>query len=186
MHLNKDATPLIKDPKEIPAGSLASRSTSRCARAAAARRSCLAAGSGGSRSIDGRFSGRAVMDAAGRRCFGGVSSSALAGILDRLFTYARGEVLSASQLEYLKSEGRDPIPARTSRDLVAVFHRSGREIAGRTSRLSMDERTLTQPRVVGRGQLPSTVLGLLVHAAEHTQRHVGQLLVTVRVQRNSC
>jgi uncharacterized damage-inducible protein DinB len=42
---------------------------------------------------------------------------------------------------------------------------------------------LLQPRGVGRAQLPSTVLGLLFHAAEHTQRHVGQLLVTVRVLR---
>jgi uncharacterized damage-inducible protein DinB len=39
-----------------------------------------------------------------------------------------------------------------------------------------------EPRTVGRGKLPSTVLGLLVHAAEHIQRHLGQLLVTVRVQ----
>jgi hypothetical protein len=46
-----------------------------------------------------------------------------------------------------------------------------------------DSATLTEHRVVGRGRLPSTVLGLLVHAAEHTQRHVGQLLVTSRVQR---
>jgi uncharacterized damage-inducible protein DinB len=45
------------------------------------------------------------------------------------------------------------------------------------------EDILTEHRGVGRAQLPSTVLGLLVHAAEHTQRHVGQLLVTVRVQR---
>jgi hypothetical protein len=45
------------------------------------------------------------------------------------------------------------------------------------------EASLTEGREVGRGRLPSTVLGLLVHAAEHTQRHVGQLLVTARVQR---
>ena len=42
--------------------------------------------------------------------------------------------------------------------------------------------TLTEVRTVGRDRLPSTVLGLLVHSAEHVQRHVGQLLVTVRVQ----
>jgi hypothetical protein len=40
---------------------------------------------------------------------------------------------------------------------------------------------LTQPRTVGRDRLPSTMLGLLVHCAEHVHRHVGQLLVTVRV-----
>jgi uncharacterized damage-inducible protein DinB len=43
------------------------------------------------------------------------------------------------------------------------------------------ESTLTEPRSVGRAQIPSTVGGLLFHAAEHTQRHTGQLLVTVRV-----
>jgi uncharacterized damage-inducible protein DinB len=43
--------------------------------------------------------------------------------------------------------------------------------------------TLTDARSVGRQQVPSTQLGLLVHAAEHVQRHIGQLLVTVRVQR---
>lgn len=46
---------------------------------------------------------------------------------------------------------------------------------------STPEASLTEVRGVGRAQLPSTVLGLLFHAAEHTQRHVGQLLVTARV-----
>lgn len=44
-----------------------------------------------------------------------------------------------------------------------------------------NEHSLLEPRSVGRAQLPSTLLGLLVHAAEHTQRHVGQLLVTARI-----
>ena len=44
-----------------------------------------------------------------------------------------------------------------------------------------DEKTLTESRGVGRAQLPSTVIGLMTHAAEHTMRHLGQLLVTVRV-----
>jgi uncharacterized damage-inducible protein DinB len=44
-----------------------------------------------------------------------------------------------------------------------------------------DEKQLTQVRTVGRAALPSTVIGLLVHAAEHTMRHTGQLLVTVSV-----
>jgi len=108
----------------------------------------------------------------------------LTGVLDRLFAYARGEALTASQLEYLGGEGKDSVPTRTSRDLVAAF---GRQVEKSIKELSsVDETTLTQSRTVGRGQLPSTVLGLLVHAAEHAQRHAGQLLVTVRVQRNSC
>jgi uncharacterized damage-inducible protein DinB len=108
----------------------------------------------------------------------------LTGVLDRLFTYAAGESLTASQLEYLQSEERAPVPARSTRELVAAFHGQVDQFLNRLR--GMDERSLTQPRVVGRSQLPSTVLGLLFHAAEHTQRHVGQLLVTARIQRNSC
>ena len=44
-----------------------------------------------------------------------------------------------------------------------------------------DPAVLTEYRAVGRKKLPSTVIGLLFHAAEHSQRHIGQLLVTVRV-----
>jgi uncharacterized damage-inducible protein DinB len=108
----------------------------------------------------------------------------LVGILDRLFTYASGEALNVSQLDYLKSEGAVPASAPTSRDLVAAFHRQVDHSLNELRAIS--EAILTEPRVVGRGRLPSTVLGLLFHAAEHTQRHVGQLLVTIKVQRNSC
>ena len=108
----------------------------------------------------------------------------LAGVLDRLFTYARGESLNASQLAALRGEGKEAAPTPTCRELVAAFERqvdvSVKEIQ------SIDERILTEPRTVGRGKLPSTVLGLLVHAAEHVQRHTGQLLVTVRIQKNPC
>jgi uncharacterized damage-inducible protein DinB len=48
-----------------------------------------------------------------------------------------------------------------------------------------DEKTLNDFRGVGRAQLPSTVLGLLMHAAEHTMRHTGQLLVTVKILKQS-
>ena len=41
--------------------------------------------------------------------------------------------------------------------------------------------SLLESRGVGRAQLPSSVPGLLVHAAEHTQRHAGQLASTRRV-----
>jgi len=101
----------------------------------------------------------------------------LAGVLDRLFTYARGEQLSSVQLKALKQEGSGALSVRS---LLDAFHlqveRSLAELR------TIDEHSLMLPRKVGRRELPSTVLGLLVHAAEHTQRHVGQLLVTVRVQ----
>jgi len=72
----------------------------------------------------------------------------LAGILDRLFTYARGEVLNASQLAYLKSEGSASVPAQTSRDLAEAFYRQ-LELSLDELR-SINEAILTEPRVVGR------------------------------------
>jgi len=106
----------------------------------------------------------------------------LAGVLDRLFTYAHGGQLSEAQLSYLESEAR-PDPEARSADLVSAFARQVDRALAEIR--TVDEKTLTQARSVGRGKLPSTVLGLLVHSAEHVQRHVGQLLVTVRVQGGS-
>jgi uncharacterized damage-inducible protein DinB len=103
----------------------------------------------------------------------------LAGVLDRLFTYARGEPLSGAQRAHLAAEAEPPAAGDGGRVLVEAF---GEAVERSLAQLrATDERTLTEPRAVGRARLPSTVLGLLVHAAEHTQRHVGQLLVTVRV-----
>jgi uncharacterized damage-inducible protein DinB len=107
----------------------------------------------------------------------------LSGVLDRLFTYARGEPLTAAQREALAAEGRPPERAGSARELVQAFHAQVERALEQLR--ATDERTLTEARAVGRARLPSTVLGLLVHAAEHTQRHVGQLLVTVRVQRDA-
>ena len=106
----------------------------------------------------------------------------LSGVLSRLFTYARGEALSPAQREALKSEEVPPRPDVTTSHLVAAFRR---QVDATIEALrATDEHTLTAAREVGRGKLPSTVLGLMFHAAEHTQRHVGQLLVTVRVLKN--
>ena len=49
----------------------------------------------------------------------------------------------------------------------------------------IDERTLSEYRSVGRAKLPSTMMGCLFHAAEHTMRHLGQLIVTVQVVKNA-
>ena len=103
----------------------------------------------------------------------------LSGVLDRLFTYARGKGLDEAQAQKLRAEGT-PVTGTGSRELVRAFERQV-DLALDQLR-NTDERSLAEYRAVGRAQLPSTVLGLLVHAAEHTQRHVGQLLVTVRVQ----
>jgi uncharacterized damage-inducible protein DinB len=106
----------------------------------------------------------------------------LSGVLSRLFTYAHGATLSARQLEALKAEGKPPHEHVTAAELVDDFRRQVDETI-ETLRAA-DERTLTEIRTVGRNKLPSTVLGLMFHAAEHAQRHVGQLLVTARVLRD--
>ena len=104
----------------------------------------------------------------------------LTGVLDRLFTYARGEVLLPSQLAALAQEGNPT--GELSVSVAELVRRFNEQVDTALAQLRQtDEQTLTDERTVGRAQLPSTVIGLLVHAAEHTTRHVGQLLVTVRI-----
>lgn len=101
-----------------------------------------------------------------------------AGSLDRLLTYARGEQLSSAQLSALKAEGEADLEAGAADRLAGQFadaiERALEQIR------DTPETSLVEPRVVGRARLPSTVIGLLVHAAEHTQRHVGQMVTTIK------
>lgn len=107
----------------------------------------------------------------------------LAGVLDRTFTYARGAALSDAQLAYLAAEGQPPTHPGAVHELVQIF---ANQVDNALAQLiATPEATLAEWRGVGRAQLPSTVIGLLVHAAEHTTRHLGQLLVTARVVVNS-
>jgi uncharacterized damage-inducible protein DinB len=102
----------------------------------------------------------------------------LTGVLDRTFTYARAEALSPTRLGALSAEGA-PSPGQPVASLVAQF---SQQVDRAVEQLkTTDEATLTDWRGVGRQQFPSTVLGLLVHAAEHTMRHIGQLSVTARL-----
>ncbi|QHS60905.1 DinB family protein [Chitinophaga agri] len=101
----------------------------------------------------------------------------ITGVLDRLFTYADQQSLSSVQLDYLAGE-------KTPRDVTVdtLLSALDEQISKAISKLkTTDESTLTAFRGVGRKQLPSTVIGLLFHAAEHTMRHTGQLLVTVKI-----
>lgn len=102
-----------------------------------------------------------------------------AGSLDRLLTYARGEGLSDEQREVLAAEGDPGSPPTPAAELVTAFTRQVGRALDQLHRTA--ESTLLEPRGVGRLQLPSTVLGLLFHAAEHTQRHVGQIVTTVKI-----
>jgi len=103
----------------------------------------------------------------------------LTGIIDRLFSYAKGLQLTDEQLNYLKAEGT-PAGEKTSKEsLLIAFQEKIDEAIEMLKR--MPDASLLEHRGVGRKQLPSTVLGLLFHAAEHTMRHTGQLLVTIKV-----
>ncbi len=102
----------------------------------------------------------------------------LCGVLDRLFTYAKSEQLTAAQLAFLSAEGKETDEI-TVEKLLNNFNRKVDEALKQLSQT--DEKNLTEFRGVGRKQLPSTVMGLMFHAAEHTMRHTGQLLVTIKV-----
>lgn len=103
----------------------------------------------------------------------------LMGALDRLFTYARGDTLSAGQLNALKQE-RDA--GSSGADAATLTAELAVAIARALDQLrATDPATLLEPREVGRQHLPSTVLGLLVHGGEHSARHAGQALTLKRV-----
>jgi uncharacterized damage-inducible protein DinB len=98
--------------------------------------------------------------------------------VDRLLTYALEGSLNETQLKALSQELDSGEPLS---DLMAGTQRSLERAAAIIR--EMDPARLTEPRKVGRKELPTTVIGLLVHIAEHTQRHVGQAIVTAKVVR---
>ena len=103
----------------------------------------------------------------------------LSGVLDRVFTYARAEKLTDFQFEQLYEEGKDSTEGYSINALVERFNKQV-DLALEQLKYT-DEAILGDYRGVGRAGLPSTVIGLLFHAAEHTMRHVGQLMVTAAV-----
>jgi uncharacterized damage-inducible protein DinB len=102
----------------------------------------------------------------------------LAGSLDRMLTYARGESLSEQQradLEAEEDEGLRDSPA-------ALLRRAEKAIDAAIEQVRATPiATLGESRLVGRAALPSTVRGLLFHACEHAQRHAGQLVTTAKI-----
>lgn len=100
----------------------------------------------------------------------------IARSLDRLLTYAEGRTLDERQIAAISSESDD---CSGKEDLLSEFHRA---LAAAESRVrAFDTSTLEKGRNVGRKQLPTTVASLLVHIADHTQRHIGQVVVTSKV-----
>jgi uncharacterized damage-inducible protein DinB len=105
----------------------------------------------------------------------------LAGALDRLFTYARGGTLTEEQREELTREGEPGEPPQDSAALGAALTAAIERALDQLR--CTPENALLAPRTVGRQQLPSTVLGLLFHSAEHASRHAGQALTTAKIVR---
>jgi hypothetical protein len=101
------------------------------------------------------------------------------GAIDRLFTYARGEALSDAQKETLRTEGIPGEPAASltslTEDVNGIIDRALLQLR------ATDAASLLEPRRVGRAGLPSTTLGLLFHAAEHSTRHMGQAITTAKI-----
>jgi uncharacterized damage-inducible protein DinB len=98
------------------------------------------------------------------------------GSLDRLLTYAEGNSLTAAQLKALAAEMNSE---GSNEEILAEFE-SGLSDAERRIR-GLEFATWPEPRELGRRKLPTTVAGLLIHCAEHTQRHVGQAITTAKV-----
>jgi len=104
----------------------------------------------------------------------------LVGALDRLLTYARGETLSDAQ----KAAARAESAAHPEWDGAALADQVSAAVDRALAQVrATDPATAFEARPVGRAGLPSTVLGLVFHAAEHTTRHVGQFVTTVKITR---
>ena len=100
----------------------------------------------------------------------------IARSIDRLLTYAEGNALSPEQLKALRDEA-DPIELSQS-----LFEEVSAALAHGSKRIrALAESDLEQSRSVGKKALPTTLGGLLVHVADHTQRHVGQAITTAKV-----
>ncbi|HEU4636996.1 MAG TPA: DinB family protein [Edaphobacter sp.] len=99
----------------------------------------------------------------------------IARSLDRLLTYAENQQLSERQLQLLKTEDEAIDREATLMEFAEAIEVSSKRI------LAFSEKSYDQPREVGRKKLPTTVGGLLIHCADHTQRHVGQVVTTAKI-----
>jgi uncharacterized damage-inducible protein DinB len=101
----------------------------------------------------------------------------IAGSANRLTTYLQGRELTAEQLDAMEAEKN---PGEPSRDqLLASLNQAFRDAEAVIR--TIDPATLADARTVGRRRLPTTVIGLLTHIAEHTQRHVGQAIAAAKL-----
>ena len=103
----------------------------------------------------------------------------MARSLDRLLTYAEGKQLSGVQMVALKTEME---AEGSASEVQREFEQALAQAMERVRAISADDFGLE--RGVGRKELPTTVAGLVVHCADHTQRHLGQFVTTVKVLRS--
>jgi len=94
---------------------------------------------------------------------------------DRILTYAEGNQLTAEQLAALKAESTGN---ETLAELIAEIEISFSNAAERIRTLATAD--LNTPRFVGRKQMPTSIGGALIHVADHTQRHTGQVVTTAK------
>ncbi|MDQ4120888.1 MAG: DinB family protein [Acidobacteriota bacterium] len=104
----------------------------------------------------------------------------IAGSIDRLLTYSRGEELSERQFAELRAEnsGETANAAELTQKAIAEIDNALAELK------TVAPESLFEERFVGRKKLPTNVFGLLFHIAEHTARHVGQVVTTARIVQN--
>ena len=102
----------------------------------------------------------------------------IAGSVNRLTTYITGVQLTPGQLGRLKAE-KTPGPSLT--ELLAAIDTEFVLTEELVRGIHPD--TYADARYVGRQQLPTTVGGLIIHLAEHTQRHLGQAILTAKLSR---
>jgi len=102
----------------------------------------------------------------------------IAGSIQRLMTYLEGRALDEGQMVALKTEMD---PGATREELLAALDATFAAAEAVVRRI--DPATLAAPRTVGRQGLPTTVIGLLTHTAEHTQRHVGEAISAAKLAR---
>lgn len=125
----------------------------------------------------------AIWTRPGRAASVGFHARHLVGSLDRLLTYARGEPLTPAQLDWLRAEAEPGDPPTDAATLLAEIRAAVDAAIDQVRTTPVD--SLTEVRHVGRAQLPTTMFGLLVHAAEHSTRHTGQMITTALVVRQS-
>jgi uncharacterized damage-inducible protein DinB len=105
----------------------------------------------------------------------------IAGSIERLLTYARGEQLNETQRQAIPLEGQPGDPPAQAASLIRGAQAAIESALAAIRRAP--KASLFEPRTIGRKALPTNVIGLLFHIGEHTQRHTGQIITTAKIVR---